>query len=293
MMERNGRRRTLRQVTPPAQTSRFPHAQSHTTSHPDHPGKKNLGILRGIFGLAKPPGSPNRERRMGKLKQVHYGVFRSRLRGDPAWVLRLLGAALVLEVTARIVANYGGYWPPDFNTDFLRGREPHFHGAYRAAFYAHILSGPLALVLGLVLVIDGVRARGPAWHRRLGWAQALNVVLVVAPSGLVMTQHAAAGPVAGLGLATLALATAGSVAMGVRAAMRRQFHTHRRWMWRSFCLLSSAVVLRLIGGLSTVTGFAPAWLDPAANWASWLGPLAVFEVSEAVRTRRPTAPPRH
>jgi uncharacterized membrane protein len=210
----------------------------------------------------------------------------------PARLLRRLGAALILVVTARIVATYGAYFPPNFRSEFLLGREPHFHSADRAAFYAHIVSGPLALVVGLALVADGIRARWPTWHRRLGWIQVLNVLLVVSPSGLVMARHAAAGPIAGAGLATLALATAGCVTMGVRAAMRHQFRAHRRWMWRCFLLLSSAVVLRLIGGLATVTGFGPEWLDPAANWVAWLAPLAVFEAWEVVNTRRPTATPR-
>ena len=51
-------------------------------------------------------------------------------------------------------------------------------------------------------------------------------------------------------------------------------------MWRCYLLLCSAVVLRLLGGLATVTGVTAIWFDPVAVWASWLLPLAAFEWRE-------------
>ena len=57
----------------------------------------------------------------------------------------------------------------------------------------------------------------------------------------------------------------------------RRFADHRLWMWRTFVLLGSAVVLRLIGGLATVADFDALWLYPFSTWASWLVPLLIFE----------------
>ena len=83
-----------------------------------------------------------------------------------------------------------------------------------------------------------------------------------------------------LGLAALAIATAICVALGARAAVTRRFADHRRWMWRCYLLLCSAVVLRLMGGLAIVTGVTAPWVDPLATWMSWLVPLAAFELRE-------------
>lgn len=213
-------------------------------------------------------------------------------------ILTLLAGVLVLRVTIRIVSNYAGYFPPDFaSSDFLRDRESQFLGIYPWAFYTHVVTGPIALVLGLILVSDRFRIRFPGWHRSLGRLQVGGVLLLVTPSGLWMAGFAAAGPVAGVGLAALAIATASCAAIGVRAAAARRFADHRRWMWRCYLLLCSAVVLRLIGGLATVGGAAPTWVDPLATWMSWLGPLAVFELRERVRVRarrrrRPSDPDR-
>lgn len=212
-------------------------------------------------------------------------------------ILTLLAEVLILKVIISVVLNYQYYFPPDFTSDFLRGREGHFWGVYQGAFYTHIMSGPVSLLLGLILINEQFRTRFPKWHRRLGRLQVACVMLLVTPSGLVMAYHAAAGPLAAVGLATLAIATAICISLGARAAMTRRFAEHRRWMWRCCLLLCSAVVLRVIGGLATVTGATAPWIDPLANWVCWLAPLSAFEFYEWSRRNsgrfeldRPRAP---
>lgn len=200
-------------------------------------------------------------------------------------VLTLLAGVLILRVTLSVVSNYPSYIPPDFTSDFLRGREHHFLGVYPWAFYTHIISGPISLILGLFLISKQSRTRFPSWHRYLGRLQVACVVMLVTPSGLWMAYHAAAGPIAAVGLAALALATATCVTLGARSAVLRRFTDHRRWMWRGYLLLCSAVVLRLIGGLATVTAMTAPWVDPLATWMSWLLPLTAFEIREWTRQK--------
>lgn len=200
-------------------------------------------------------------------------------------VLTLAVALLILKVTLSVVADYRQYFPPDFESDFLLGRQAYFWGGYHWAFFTHLLSGPASLVLGTVLVSDRFRKRFPAWHRKLGRVQAAGILLLVTPSGLWMAWYAATGAVAGAGLGSLAIATAGCVGLGWRAAVQRRFADHRRWMGRTFILLCSAVVIRLIGGLATVAEFDALWLYPASCWASWLVPLAAFECVQVLALR--------
>lgn len=188
-------------------------------------------------------------------------------------------AVLVLKVTGEVVANYQNYAPPNFGSDFLRGREPYFWGRYQWAFYAHIASGPVSLVLGMVLLSDRFRLWFPQWHRILGRIQAGNVILLVVPSGLWMSAYAASGVMASVAFATLAVVTGGCMACGWRAAVLRRFTEHRRWMWRTYVLLCSAVVLRVIGGLGTVLSVPSAWFDPVASWLCWVLPLAAYELT--------------
>ncbi len=95
--------------------------------------------------------------------------------------------------------------------------------------------------------------------------------VVVPPGGIVTA----------LGFAVLAVATATSAVLGWRAAVQRRFAEHRLWMLRCFALLCSAVVLRVIGGLTESFGLEGTY--PYAAWLSWLAPLVAFEGSRLIR----------
>jgi hypothetical protein len=216
--------------------------------------------------------------------------MRTGIRTDPRPLLKPLASILVCVVLAGILRNYPRYLPPDFTSDFLLGREASFQGGYRWAFYAHLVAGPVTLLLGLALMSVAVRRRAPAWHRALGRVQVACVLLLLVPSGLVMSAAAATGAVAGLGFATLAVATAACAVLGWRAAVQRRFAAHEAWMTRLFILLCSAVVLRLIAGVAHLASLDADWLYPASAWASWLGPLAAQESWRVIRAPRAVQP---
>ena len=198
-------------------------------------------------------------------------------------VLRWLAVVLMLRVLVTILANYPDYFPPDFGSLFLQGREATFAGAYRAAFYVHILSAPLVLLNGLLLLSERVRRRG-RWHRVLGRVQVAVLLVLVLPSSVVMSRHAFGGWPAGLSFLLLSVATAGCAIIGVAHARRRRYAEHRRWMLRCFVLLCSAVFLRLVSGAAGLIGVpSPEGAYIAAAWASWLLPLAGYEVAERRR----------
>ncbi len=54
-------------------------------------------------------------------------------------LLALLAGALIVRVVIVVALSYRHYFPPDFQNDFLLGRESYFFGVYRWAFYGHIL----------------------------------------------------------------------------------------------------------------------------------------------------------
>ena len=194
-------------------------------------------------------------------------------------ILKWLAAILIVRVLVGIVAEYPRYFPLDFESTFLKGRETTFRGAYRIAFFAHAVAGPIVLLNGLVLLNEKLRTRRPRWHRKLGRIQAILVVFVLAPSGIVMAVESFGGRAAGSSFALLAILTAGCSAAGVRSAFRGRFASHRRWMLRSYVLIASAVALRLISGALERIGVAdPEAAYITAAWSSWLFPLAAFEI---------------
>jgi uncharacterized membrane protein len=202
-------------------------------------------------------------------------------------VLRWLAVALVLRVLAAILSNYPDYFPPDFDSLFLQGREATFAGAYRPAFYVHILSGPVVLLNGLILLSESVRRRYGGLHRVLGRVQVAVLLLLVLPTGVVMSRHAFGGWLSGLSFLVLSVTTGACAVAGVIHARRGRFARHRQWMVRCYVLICSAVVLRLTSGAAEVVGVSnPEGAYVVAAWASWLVPLAAYEAAERWRSRR-------
>lgn len=192
-------------------------------------------------------------------------------------VLRGLAVVLILQVLISILSNYSDYFPPNFDSLFLQGREGTFQGTYRIAFYVHILSAPLVLVNGLILLSESSRRYG-TWHRWLGRIQVVVLLLFVLPSSAVMSRHAFGGRLAGLSFLALSAATASCAIIGVVHARHRRFDRHRRWMLRCYVLICSAVTLRLMSGTAELLHVPNAEAAYAiAAWSSWLVPLAILE----------------
>ena len=198
----------------------------------------------------------------------------------------------MLRVVATILSNYPDYFPPNFDSLFLEGRERTFPGAYSVAFYVHIVAAPFALLAGLVLLSETVRRRCGRLHRVLGRVRVAVLLVLVLPSSVAMSRHAFGGWPAGLSFALLSVVTAFCAVAGVVCARRKRFDRHRRWMHRTFVLLCSAVALRLISGAASLLEVPnPERAYVVASWCSWLVPLAAWEL--AVWGRRNGSPMCH
>lgn len=76
----------------------------------------------------------------------------------------------------------------------------------------------------------------------------------------------------------LALLSAAFTGLGLRAALERRFHDHRRWMLRAYAMVATAITLRLMLPASALLGldFLPAYR--AIAWQSWMMNLAIVEI---------------
>jgi len=202
------------------------------------------------------------------------------------WLWKILTAMVYLvifRVTILVIWGYRNYFPPNFDSDFLVGRESYFWHGYHWAFYTHLASGPVSLLMGTLLINKRFVQRFPRWHRRLGRVQAMNVLFLVVPSGLWMGLYAASGSIATVGFVMQAFITGFCVAAGWRDAVMRRFQRHQRWMWRCYLLLCSAVVIRIFGGTASVFQVQADWVFQLQAWLSWVAPLAIYEFTRLVR----------
>lgn len=194
-------------------------------------------------------------------------------------VARLAAGLLAVKVLGSIVWEYQRYFPADFDSAFLSGKRSVFHGGYAVAFYAHILVGPPAILLAIALTQSGFRNRSQRLHRSLGRIQAGMVLLVLVPTGLVMATKAYAGPMSGLGFASLSLGTGTAMVLTIDRARRRQFASHRRWAIRTSILLFSPLFSRVIAGVAIASGLETDTFYIVNAWASWLVPCLAYEAS--------------
>ena len=206
-------------------------------------------------------------------------------------LIYIAAVLLVLKTVLYVCLNFTDYVPPNFASDFLRGRERYFFGAYQCAFYVHIIAGPVTLLAGLLLTSYHLRRKFPRLHRNLGSFQVLCILLFIVPSGLWMAAYAQAGLSATVSFTLLSLATGLTAFVGWLHARNKRFAMHQRWMLRCFILLCSAVVIRVMGGMATTFGITWPAFDALSAWLCWTVPLLVLEiVQNSLRRQRSGMP---
>lgn len=111
-------------------------------------------------------------------------------------------------------------------------------------FYAHIVGGGIALLLGPLQFWRGLRARHPRVHRWTGRIY-LAGVAVGGVAGLVLAPFSQAGWVGFFGFGALAVLWLVTGWRAYRAIRSGDVASHQAWMIRNFALTFAAVTLRI------------------------------------------------
>jgi len=142
----------------------------------------------------------------------------------------------------------------------------------------HVASAIVTLPCCLVLMTRTLQRR-PLWHRWLGRATGVLVLLFLVPTGIVLAFDAKGGAVVTAGfLLSAAIVGVGTV-QGVVAARARDLVSHRRAMRHVVAQMSVAVTSRaLIVGLDML-GVHPDTAYVIALWVPVLASALVVELS--------------
>lgn len=194
----------------------------------------------------------------------------------------------VLRTSLLILWEYRHYFPPNLQSDFLVLHSEQFAGdgiwgVYRIAFYAHILSAPVCLLLFCALSHTRFRGSFKQLHRRMGF---LNIVLILfcfLPSSIVLACYSYGGWPASASFIVSSIVMAICTWCGWKASKTNK-EMHQKWMVRAFAILLSAVLLRALGGATEVLNWPQIPSYQLAAWLSWLIPLAGAEA--AIRLSR-------
>jgi hypothetical protein len=196
------------------------------------------------------------------------GGFKSGMRQLAARSPRLavICGVLLLAVPTGVVAimqGSGGIALP-YNLFLVDQRLP-------GIFKVHMLaSGASLLLIPLVIAVR----RDRTWHRPLGYATAVCVVLGALTSlPVALYSHSAA--MARLGFLAQGIVWLALIALGIGAVRRRRFGEHARLMLAMGAVASGALWVRLTTTVATSYDLPFDPVYSCAAWLGWLVPLAV------------------
>lgn len=162
------------------------------------------------------------------------------------------------------------------NVDFLATKQNVYHVDYwRFAFYAHVFTSILVLPAGFTQFNKTFFRQG--WHRRLGMVYILTVLLVAAPTGLLMGFHANGGLGAKASFVLLSLTWFVTTLLAFIAAKQKRFAEHGEWLFYSYALTLSAITFRLLALGFDVFDIRvrPQEVYVTIAWLSWVPNLFV------------------
>ena len=189
------------------------------------------------------------------------------------YILLLFFSYLMLLITLQ-------YIPARTDVAFLQVKEDvvdMLH--YRITFFAHVYTGMLVLVAGMLQFPSYIRNRFPALHRWCGRIYAYLIVFITGPAGLVMGIYGNGGWISRTAFCLLAVLWIVFTWTGVSAAITGNIKAHKSWMYRSYALTLSAISLRLWKWLFVYL-FQPRPMDVyhVVSWLGWVGNLLIAEI---------------
>ena len=155
-----------------------------------------------------------------------------------------------------------------------------------AGLHTHIAASAVALTLGPFQFLRTLRTSVPALHHWMGRTY-VAACLVGGLAGGAIALYSSSGVIAGAGFLSLATLWLLFTGLALRAALKRDFQAHERWMVRSFSLTFAAVTLRLYLPVGLALNHGQFELPyTIIAWISWIPNLALAEAWLAWRRPR-------
>jgi hypothetical protein len=207
---------------------------------------------------------------MRKLSALHSNLYT---------ISYLLFASALLYFSGLMIAITIPYFSFENDVDFLLVKQDLLaNKLWIYSFYIHISTSPLVLVSGIFQFYRPFQIRFPRVHRYAGYLYGGTILLLSAPSGLVMAFYANGGWAAKISFILISVLWWFFTARAILRVLRKEIIPHRADMLRSYALTLSAITLRLyvfiIPMISDLRGI-PMYV--IVSWLSWIPNLLVAE----------------
>lgn len=199
-------------------------------------------------------------------------------------LIRLIGyafAAFVLVFTIVMVTKILPYMTFERAVNFLGTKSdavldrPYF----MVAFYVHITSSVLAIGGGIFQFFPFILRGSPKIHRLIGKIYIASILLLAAPSGLIIAAFANGGLASKVGFSLQSVVWWATTYAAWRAIVRRNWEEHAAMMIRSYAVTLAAMSLRTESyALVYFFGTKPMETYLTVTWLSWTGNYFIAEV---------------
>lgn len=167
------------------------------------------------------------------------------------------------------------------DVEFLETKQLIYHiKLWRYSFYTHVFFSPIVILSGLFQFNRWIILHQPKVHRLLGYIYITTVLLISAPSALVMAFYANGGRVAQISFVILTLCWILFTWIALQRAKKGDYISHVRWTLRSYALTLSAVTLRFYAYLFDVFNIdlPPRETYILISYLSWIPNLILVQM---------------
>ncbi|MBX7224516.1 MAG: DUF2306 domain-containing protein [Chitinophagales bacterium] len=191
--------------------------------------------------------------------------------------LILLGAFLfALLMLSKIIP----YLSFERYTDFLGTKmdEVLDNSLFNWAFYVHITSSFFVMIAGVFQFIPPF-IRKTSFHRSIGKVYMVGILILAAPSGLILGYFANGGLPCKIAFCLQSFIWWICTAIALNSVKKKDFLSHTQWIFRSYAVTLAAMSLRVDSYIMTyVFHTKPLETYLTVTWLSWVGNLFLAEI---------------
>ncbi|GLB47913.1 hypothetical protein Y10_02810 [Neptunitalea sp. Y10] len=172
------------------------------------------------------------------------------------------------------------YIPLRYDVAFLNIKQQQIGNIhYKIAFFSHVYTSIFVLIAGIPQFSGYVRRKYATVHKNLGKAYILLILLVAAPSGLIMGIEANGGTSSKISFVLQAILWFVFTFIAYQKAKSKDWQQHKNFMLRSYALTLGAITLRWLKfALASTLALPPMDIYRIIAWAGWLLNLIVIEL---------------
>jgi hypothetical protein len=149
---------------------------------------------------------------------------------------------------------------------------------FMIAFYLHITSSLWVMGLGVLQFVPFVMRRFVRFHRISGFVYLVSVLVLAAPSGLVLAAYANGGLTTRVGFSLQCVVWWVVTLLAWVAIAKRQYVQHSEMMLRSYAVTLAAMSLRTQSYFMVYVLYTrPIETYQTVTWLSWVGNLLLIE----------------